>query len=129
MINILDKDKLHLFRKWAAIAPIFAVIPLFWRSPSEQIIVFMCLMSVYFYFCMIAPQKALDYMKLGAKLDKTQEAAAILVSIIITYIGMALGFAKLPFASAIFLAPGLGALWGSLSIVLILVIFKIWEWA
>ena len=129
MIKILDTDKLHLFRKWAGIVPIFAVIPLFWRTPSEQIIVFMCLMSVYFYLCTLAPQKALDYMKLGAKLDKNQEAVAVLLSIIVTYVGMAIGFSMMPFASAIFLAPGLGAVWGSLSVVLILVALKIWEWA
>ena len=129
MIKVLDKDKLHLFRKWAGIVPVFATIPIFWRSPSEQIIVFMCLMSVYFYFCIIAPQKALDYMKLGAKLDTTQEAVVVLFSIIVTYIATGIGFAKLPFASALFLAPGLGAIWGCLAVVLTIATVKVWEWA
>jgi hypothetical protein len=128
-MKILEKDKLHLFRKWVSVAPALAAIPIFWRNPSEQVIVFMCLMSVYFYFCVAAPQKAIDYAKLGAQISPPQEAVMVLLSLVATYAAMAVGFAKLPFASAIFLAPGMGAAWGCLAVALSLAVVKVWEWA
>ena len=129
MIKIPDKDKLHNFRKWASAAPVVITIPIFWQNPSEQLALFMCLLSVWFYMCVYAPQKAIDYAKLGAKISKPQEAGLALFSMIATYATIALGFMIFPFASAIFIAPGMGAVYGTLSVVLALGAIKIWEWA
>jgi len=129
MMKIFDKAKLDLFRKYAGVVPAIAIIPVFWRNPSEQIIVFMCLMSVYLYFCVAAPQKVIDYAKLGAKISKGQEAAVALSALAATYAAMAIGFAYLPFATAIFLAPGLGAVYGTLAVAVSVAAVKVWEWA